>query len=133
MKHVLLALLMCLTASVAVADSYYKDIQEGTEDPLSSRKFKKLEEKALEEFSDPAVYRELADAFGASTEKVWALIYGMKEVFRIAEGRDKTEQLLKAQQNKAEEKLTAMRLTGENYQSGPDQVSGFEFVNVDPD
>ena len=36
---------------------------------------------------------------------VWALIYGMKEVFRIAEGRDKAERILPAQKVMTNERI----------------------------
>ena len=40
---------------------------------------------------------------------IWALIFGMKEVFRIAEGREKSERMLNAQKSQAEEKIIAMQ------------------------
>ena len=39
---------------------------------------------------------------------VWALIYGIKEVFRIAEGRDKSERMLMAQKVITRDKLSTM-------------------------
>src|SRR5438045_2844774 len=60
-------------------ETYYKAIQKTSPNPLSPSAFKQLEEDALKEYSLPARYDGLANAFGSSTEKVWAVVYG--EVF----------------------------------------------------
>jgi phosphotransferase system glucose/maltose/N-acetylglucosamine-specific IIC component len=46
---------------------------------------------------------------------IWALIYGMKEVFRIAEGREQSERKLNAQKSQAEERMTAMQKSDSVY------------------
>jgi len=66
---------LCVTA-IAQDDSYYKAIQKGSTTQIKPADFKKMEEKAKKDFSNPDSYEQLANAFGNSTEKVWAVIYG---------------------------------------------------------
>ncbi len=74
-----LVLLASMAGAVAVAGSYYDAIQRGFANPLPAKEFEKLEKDALADFGNPDVYDRLATAFGNSTERVWAIIYG--EVF----------------------------------------------------
>ncbi|UCD37376.1 MAG: hypothetical protein JSW54_11165 [Fidelibacterota bacterium] len=62
---------------------------------------------------------------------VWALIFGMKEVFRIAGGRDKAERQLAEQQAATEEKLTALKLQNSHMQLVTPE--GHEIVAEEPD
>jgi hypothetical protein len=73
---VLLAL--CI-AVVSQDSSYYKAIEKGASVPTQPKEFKQMEQEALKDYSRPESYEKLATAFGNSTEKVWAVIYG--EVF----------------------------------------------------
>jgi hypothetical protein len=62
---------------------------------------------------------------------VWGLIFGMKEVFKIAEGRDKTEKRLAEQQSEADERITALKL---NHVQIPRLTpDGLEIVGNEPD
>lgn len=64
---------------------------------------------------------------------VWALIFGMKEVFRISEKRDKTEKEVLTQQLESKERVAAMI----ELPSGPSTVminpDGTETVGSEPD
>ena len=69
---------MCV-AIVAQDSSYYKAIEKAASTPIQPKEFKQMEQDALKDYSRPEGYERLATAFGNSTEKVWAVIYG--EVF----------------------------------------------------
>ena len=73
------AVLALCFATCAQDSSYYKAIQKGTSSPIQPNQFKQMEQDALKNYSSPESYEKLATAFGNSTEKVWAVIYG--EVF----------------------------------------------------
>lgn len=78
-------MLMTLLADLAVAAllaqqpvpeaGYYEAIQKGAE-PLAAEAFAKLEADARDRFATPEPYLPLVRAFAASTERVWAVIYG---------------------------------------------------------
>jgi len=64
---------------------------------------------------------------------IWALIFGMKEVFRISEGKDKREAALNQQKNDASQQLL---VTSQQIQSGTmpqKDADGMEIVGEDPD
>ena len=64
---------------------------------------------------------------------IWALIFGMKEVFRISEGKDKRDAALNQQKNDADQQLL---LTQQQIQSGNaprKDADGMEIVGEDPD
>ena len=64
---------------------------------------------------------------------IWALIFGMKEVFRISEGKDKREAALNQQKNDAD---TQLLITQQQIQSGnlpQKDADGMEIVGEDPD
>jgi hypothetical protein len=73
------ALLALCVAIVAQDSSYYKAIQKGAATPVPPNQFKQMEQDALKDYSRAETYERLAEAFGDSTERVWAVIYG--EVF----------------------------------------------------
>jgi hypothetical protein len=56
--------------------AYYKAIQKGSSAQVQPTQFKELEENALKNYSKPESYDAIATAFGNTTEKVWAVIYG---------------------------------------------------------
>ncbi len=64
---------------------------------------------------------------------VWALIYGMKEVFRIAEGRDKAERMLIAQKVITRDKLSAMLQTEESVSENITRTGALVTVGIDPE
>jgi len=66
-------------AMVAQDSSYYKAIEKAASAPIQPKEFKQMEQDALKDYSRPESYERLATAFGNSTERVWAVIYG--EVF----------------------------------------------------
>jgi hypothetical protein len=72
-------LLALCVATVAQDSSYYKAIEKGAATPVQPNQFKQMEKDALKDCSHAENYERLATAFGGSTEKVWAVIYG--EVF----------------------------------------------------
>ena len=72
-------LLALCVAIVAQDSSYYKAIEKAASTPVHPKEFKQIEQDALNDYSHPEGYERLATAFGNSTEKVWAVIYG--EVF----------------------------------------------------
>src|SRR5215467_5274601 len=72
-------LLALCVAIVAQESSYYKAIEKAASTPIQPKEFKQMEQDALKDYSRPESYERLATAFGNSTEKVWAVIYG--EVF----------------------------------------------------
>src|SRR5579864_2083222 len=69
---------MCIV-TVAQDSSYYKAIEKPASTPVPPKEFKQMEQDALKDYSRPESYEKLATAFGDSTEKVWAVVYG--EVF----------------------------------------------------
>lgn len=64
---------------------------------------------------------------------IWALIFGMKEVFRIAEGRDKADSVILNQ--KAEQSVNLAKLNQQLANSNNPQVNpgGTEVVGEEPD
>ncbi len=64
---------------------------------------------------------------------IWALILGMKEVFRIAEGRDKADSEILAQ--KGEQDAALMKLSQQPTNANAPQMcaDGTEIVGEDPD
>ena len=72
----LLILLALCIPLFAQDDAYYKAIQKGSSTPIELKQFKKMEEKALKDYSKPETYEELANVFGNTTERVWGVIYG---------------------------------------------------------
>ena len=64
------------TVSLAQDADYYKAIQKPSSTPMQAAQFKRLEENALRDFSQPGSYEVLATSFGNTTERVWAVIYG---------------------------------------------------------
>jgi hypothetical protein len=72
-------LLAVCVATVAQDSSYCKAIEKAASTPIQPKEFKQMEQDALKDYSNPQSYERLATAFGNSTEKVWAVIYG--EVF----------------------------------------------------
>lgn len=74
----LTSLALCF-AGAAQDVSYYKAIQKGASNQVQPKQFKQMEQDALKDYSRPENYEKLATAFGDSTERVWAVIYG--EVF----------------------------------------------------
>ena len=70
-----LAVAAVLAQQPVVDAEYYKAIQKGAE-PLEAEAFAKLEADAREHFAAPEAYLPLARAFAATTERVWAVIYG---------------------------------------------------------
>ncbi len=58
---------------------------------------------------------------------IWALIYGMKEVFRIAEGREQSERMLRAQKSIAKERMITMQ------KNDPVYSEAMVTVGVNPD
>ena len=64
---------------------------------------------------------------------VWALIYGMKEVFRIAEGRDKAERMLMAQRVTNEDKRNAKLQTSEYDSEDISDTANLVTVGINPD
>jgi hypothetical protein len=79
MSKTLFVILLLLTPCVptfAQDASYYKAIQKGSSSQIQPAEFKKLEQKALKDYSKPDSYELLATSFGGTTEKVWAVIYG---------------------------------------------------------
>ncbi len=64
---------------------------------------------------------------------VWALIYGMKEVFRIAEGRDKAERMLIAQKVITRDKLSAMLQIEKSESENSTDASALVTVGIDPE
>jgi hypothetical protein len=77
-SYVSIVLALCV-ATVAQDSSYYKAIEKGAATPVQPNQFKQMEQDALKDYSRAENYEGLATAFGGSTEKVWAVIYG--EVF----------------------------------------------------
>ena len=75
----LLLVAAAFVASAAFAASYYDAIQKDSDEPLPTKQFKQLENAAIKDFSSADHYHQLAMAFGETTEKVWAIVYG--EVF----------------------------------------------------
>jgi hypothetical protein len=73
------ALFVLCVVIVAQDSSYYKAIEKAAPTPVQPKEFKQIEQDALKDYSHPETYAKLANAFGNSTEKVWAVIYG--EVF----------------------------------------------------
>ena len=72
--------LLALCAAVVAQDSaYYKAIEKAASTPIQPKEFKQMEQDALKDYARPEGYERLATAFGNSTEKVWAVVYG--EVF----------------------------------------------------
>src|SRR5215831_13700123 len=61
---------------LAQETSFYKAIQKASHSQVEPSQFKKMEQNALKEFSNPESYDLLATSFGNTTEKVWAVIYG---------------------------------------------------------
>jgi len=72
-------LLALCVATVAQDSSYYKAIEKGAATTVHPNQFTQMEQDALKDYSHAENYERLATAFGGSTEKVWAVIYG--EVF----------------------------------------------------
>ncbi len=77
--RLVLSLVIILAATIAIADTYYEDIQRGVANPLPAGQFQALERQAILEFVNPDLYERLATAFGRTTERVWTMIYG--EIF----------------------------------------------------
>src|SRR5215471_86804 len=69
-------LLALCVATVAQDSSYYKAIEKAAPTPIQPKEFKQIEQDALKDYSRPESYERLATAFGNSTERVWAVIYG---------------------------------------------------------
>lgn len=64
---------------------------------------------------------------------IWALIFGMKEIFRISEKRDKTEKEVLAQQAKSKKELATIVADSRNSQVPQRTVEGKEIVGEEPD
>ena len=64
---------------------------------------------------------------------VWALIYGMKEVFRIAEERDKAERMLMAQRVTTEDKRSTNLQTSEYESEDISGITNLATVGINPD
>lgn len=75
LSYIVIFLAFCV-ASFSQDNSYYTAIQRGSSAPAQPAEFKKLEQNALKDYSRPESYEALARAFGNTTEKVWAVIYG---------------------------------------------------------
>jgi hypothetical protein len=74
------SVLLALCVPIVAQDSsYYKAIEKAASAPIQPKEFKQMEQDALKDYSRPESYERLATAFGSSTEKVWAIVYG--EVF----------------------------------------------------
>lgn len=75
-----ISVLLALSIAIVAQDSsYYKAIEKAASTPIQPKEFKQMEQDALKDYSRPESYERLATAFGTSTEKVWAVVYG--EVF----------------------------------------------------
>jgi hypothetical protein len=66
---------------------------------------------------------------------IWALIFGMKEIFKISESRDDTDMETMAQQNESKKQIASIMSTGS---ANPGTVSQFtpdgkEIVSEEPD
>lgn len=71
------SILVALCGAIVAQDaSYYKAIEKAASTPIQPKEFKQMEQDALKDYSRPESYERLATAFGNSTEKVWAVIYG---------------------------------------------------------
>ncbi len=64
---------------------------------------------------------------------IWALIFGMKEIFRITEKKNKDEQLALEQQSKSKEKIAAIVAEPENNSATKITKEGLEIVGEEPD
>lgn len=64
---------------------------------------------------------------------IWALIFGMKEVFRISEKRDKTEKEVLDKQLVSKEKVAALIETPSNPATVKVNADGTETVGSEPD
>lgn len=64
---------------------------------------------------------------------IWGLIFGMKEVFKISESREKTDNRLAEQQLQADEKLAVLAKTGTDASATYFTPEGLEIVGAEPD
>lgn len=69
-------ILACCAVSFAQDAAYYRAIQKKSISQIDSDQFKKMEENALKNYFVADSYQRLAESFGNSTEKVWAVVYG---------------------------------------------------------
>jgi len=121
-----IALLGLCVASFAQDVAYYNAIQKASSSKVQPAQFKEMEEKALKDYPQAGSYDALATAFGNTTEKVWAVIYG--EIYcDLSSDSDRISQVgslvyhwyegsLSRQGNALSANLT------ENAQSSPKQV-----------
>ena len=64
---------------------------------------------------------------------IWALIFGMKEIFRITEKKDKDEQVALEQQSKSKERIAAIVTEPQNSSVTRITKEGLEIVGDEPD
>lgn len=122
----IITVLALCSASFAQDAAYYKAIQKASSSKVRPAQFEEMEEKALKDYSQAGSYDVLAAAFGNTTEKVWAVIYG--EIYcNLSSDSDRISQVgslvyywyegsLSRQGNQLSANFT------ENAQSSPKQV-----------
>jgi hypothetical protein len=66
---------------------------------------------------------------------IWALIFGMKEIFKISESRDDTDMETMAQQNESKKQIASIISAGKTNQGTVSQFTpdGKEIVSEEPD
>jgi len=92
-RHVFALLLIAWTMTAPAAEekaSYYLEIQ-GKPPAVAPAEFSKLEQSAYQSFADPEVYPPLVRAFAATSERVWAVIYGEVYAGRSADEKQRLE------------------------------------------